>query len=46
MHIQEIYEQHIELLSAVDRLRLVVLIAHGLEATVDQDIRIPAVCGN
>ena len=38
MHIQEIYEQHIKPLSAVDQLRLVELIAHGLEATVDQDV--------
>ena len=36
-HIEEIYEQHIKPLSTVDQLRLVELIAHGLEATVNQD---------
>ena len=38
MHIQEIYEQHIKPLSMVDQLQLVKLIAHGLEATVYQDV--------
>jgi hypothetical protein len=37
-HIEEIYEQYVKPLSTVDRLRLVELIAHGLEVTVDQDI--------
>jgi hypothetical protein len=32
--VEEIYEEHIEALPAVDRLRLVELIAHGLAATV------------
>jgi hypothetical protein len=32
--VEEIYEKHIEALPAVDRLRLVELIAHGLAATV------------
>ena len=32
--VEEIYEEHIEALSAVDRLRLVELIAHGLAAIV------------
>jgi hypothetical protein len=34
MNTQEIYEQHIEPLPAVERLRLVEIIAHGLAATV------------
>ena len=38
MHIRGIYEQHIKPLSTVDQLRLVELIAHGLEATVYQDV--------
>ena len=38
MNIQEIYEQHIEPLSAVERLRLVELIAHGLAAPVGGDV--------
>jgi hypothetical protein len=37
MNIQEIYEQHIEPLPAVERLQLVELIAHGLAATVGGD---------
>jgi hypothetical protein len=32
--VEEIYEEYIEALPAVDRLRLVELIAHGLAATV------------
>ena len=32
--VEEIYEEHIKSLPAVDRLRLVELIAHGLAATV------------
>jgi hypothetical protein len=38
MHIQEIYEQHIKPLPTVDQLHLVELIAHGLAATVYQDV--------
>jgi hypothetical protein len=34
MHLRGIYEQHIKPLSTVDQLRLVELIAHGLEATI------------
>jgi hypothetical protein len=37
-HIEEIYAQHIKPLFTVDQLRLVELIAHGLEATVYQDV--------
>jgi hypothetical protein len=37
MNIQEIYEQHIKSLPAVERLRLVELIAHGLAATIGGD---------
>jgi hypothetical protein len=35
--VEEIYEQHIKLLPAGDRLRLVELIAHGLAATMGSD---------
>lgn len=35
--VEEIYEQHIQSLPAVDRLRLLELIAHGLVATVGHD---------
>ena len=37
-HIREIYRQHIKPFSTVDQLRLVELIAHGLGATVYQDV--------
>jgi hypothetical protein len=39
--VEEIYEQHIQSLPAVDRLRLVELIAHGLAATVGRDLPPP-----
>jgi hypothetical protein len=35
--VEEIYEQHIEPLPAVERLRLVEIIVHGLAATVGGD---------
>jgi hypothetical protein len=38
MHIEEIYEQRIKPLSTVDQLWLVELIAHGLAATVYQNV--------
>jgi hypothetical protein len=37
MQIQAIYEQHITPLTAVDLLRLVEFITHGLVATVGRD---------
>jgi hypothetical protein len=37
--VEDIYEQHIKPLPAVDRLRLVELIAHGLGASVGDDLQ-------
>lgn len=38
---EQIYEQHIKLLPAADRLRLVELIVHELAATVGRDLPPP-----
>jgi hypothetical protein len=35
--VEEIYEEHIEALPLVDRLRLVELIAHGLASIIGRD---------